>query len=370
MSKYVLTIIVAAFITSFSEAQIPNYYSDKLETAADLGKYQAIGLSVSKDNRVFVSFPRKQDNYEYGLTEIVNGERKPYPNKEWNENTEGFRSFASIQDLYVDKDDFLWVLDSKPAGSKAVLKEEDAEKEEGDFKLLKINLDTDEVEKMYTFDDLDKTETALNDVRIDTDKNLAYFSDPGLAAIVVLDLETEKTRVLLQDSKVTKAENDVVLSYQGHEMRDEDGDPFKSDINGIALTHDNRFFYFKPINGYSLYRIQTKNLADTDLSDGDLMDKVEKVANTVITHGLIADENGNVYLTSSTDYSVKYVSPDGKLHTLVQDKRILWPDSMGIGRDGYLYFSTAQIMLGSTWNDGEDKTKYPYRVYRVKLPES
>ncbi|WP_367208922.1 hypothetical protein [Sphingobacterium sp. R2] len=80
--------------------------------------------------------------------------------------------------------------------------------------------------------------------------------------------------------------------------------------------------------------------------------------------------NGNIYLTSSIDYSIKYLSPDGKLHNLVQDRRILWPDSMGIGEDGYLYFSCAQLFKDPQWNKGIDEVELPYYIFKIKLPNS
>src|SRR5690625_3226463 len=367
MSKYIFSLFDFSLSMFILSAQTPNYQSNDLEVVADLGEYQAIGLSVSADNRLFVSFPRREGAYEYGLVEIIDGKRIPYPNEKWNLNHSGKESFHSIQDLYVDKEGFLWVLDSKPAPSGSIFQEKGKERE-GQFKLLKIDLKMDEIVKTYTFEDLDKTKTALNDVRIDTDKDLAYFSDPGLAAIVVLDLKTEKSRVLMADSKVTLSEPDVVLSYEGKEMKSANGSPFRSHINGIALTHDNTYFYFKPINGYALYRIATEYLADENLSDQELLEKVESAGNTVITHGMVADPKHNIYLTSSIDYSIKYIDPKGVLHTLVQDRRLLWPDSLGIGSDGYLYFTCAQINREANWNSGENKVEYPYQVYRVKLP--
>lgn len=368
MSKYIYSLVFFCLGIFVLTAQTPNYHSEDLEVVADLGEYQAIGLSVFSDNRIFVSFPKRGGAYKNGLVEIIDGKQIPYPDKDWNENQSGEKHFFSIQDLYVDKEDFLWVLDSKPAPSGSIFQEKGEEKE-GQFKLLKIDLKTDKVVKVYTFEDLDKTKTALNDVRIDTEKQLAYFSDPGLAAIVVLDLKTEKSRVLLSNSKVTLSEPNVVLSYEGNDMRSENGKPFQSHINGIALTHDNKYFYFKPINGFALYRIKTTYLADENLSDQELLSKVETIGNTVITHGMVADQEDNIYLTSSIDYSVKYVDKEGILHTLVQDKRLLWPDSLGVGSDGYLYFTCAQINMEKAWNNGKDKIELPYQVYRVKLAE-
>lgn len=333
--------------------------SGSLIPVVELGEYQAIGVGVSSDNRLFVSFPRRGGSYRYGLTEIVDGRPVPFPDAAWNEApANSDRGFASVQDLFVDAKDHLWVLDSKPSGGNG----------EGTFKLLNINLSANQIERIYRFEDLDKGKSALNDVRVDTEKNLAYFSDPGLAAIVVLDLETGKTRPVLAGTPPMLADPNIVLTYEGQEMRNSEGKPFSSHVNGIALSKDFKYFYFKPINKTTLFRIETTHLADADIQESDLLSKVEEVAEVGVTHGLEIDQKGNVFLTNSLDYSVRYLSPDGKTHTLSQDERLLWPDSFGIGTDGYLYFSCAQLQLEPQWNEGVDKTQLPHTIYKVKLP--
>lgn len=340
----------------------------KLETVASFDKSQPIGVSISSDNRIFVSFPRRVP-YTYGLTEIINGERHPFPNKEWNAVDGGKgHNFVNVQDIYVDTKDQLWVLDSKPAPSGSIFASDaNQKKQEGQFKLLQIDLKDNTVKRVYKFEDLDKDKSGLNDVRVDTDKGLAYLSDPGQAAIIILDLETGNTRKVLSNNRFTLAKSDIVLAYNNHEMRDKDGNPFKSNVNGIALTKDNKWLYFKPINELHLFRVETKFLADTTLSEEELLSKVEDMEEVGITHGLVADKENNIYLTTSIDYSVKRLTPEGKLEIIVQDPRLLWPDSLGIGSDGYLYFSCAQMQLLPQWNNGKELVQYPFEVYRVKV---
>lgn len=344
-----------------------DFHDSRLEVVASFGQSQPIGVSVSSKNRVFVSFPNREP-YLFGLTEIVNGKRVAYPNVDWNAK-EGKPDdhFINVQDIYVDSKDQLWVLDSKPGSGNSVFGKVAGDAEEGQFKLLQIDLASNKVVRQYHFEDLDKGKSGLNDVRVDHDKNLAYLSDPGQAGIVVLDLSSGNTRVVLSSTNSTKAKSDIVLAYEGHEMRDKDGNPFRSNVNGIALTKDNRYFYFKPINDTHLYRIETRYLADKSLSATETEAKVEDMGATSITHGLVADVDGNIYLTSSLDYSIKRWSPDGKIETVVQDSRLIWPDSLGIGSDGYLYFSCAQVNRLPQWNAGIDKTSFPYEVYRVKI---
>lgn len=353
--KMILFMVITLLSGTVLHAQ-STYHSDDLIPVARFGNLRAIGVGVSSTNRIFVSFPNRGGAYQYGLTEIVHGKTVPFPNEEWNKPGPADTHFTSLQDLFVDAKDNLWVLDSRP------------NPRGGDFKLIKINLANNTVEKIYTFDDLDKTKAGLNDVRVDTKRQLAYLSDPGQSAILVLDLKTGKTRIRLQKHPSTVADTSVMLTYDGKEMRDGNGRPFLSNVNGIALSKDDQYFYYKPINKLNLYRIQTKYLADASMPERELESKVEDMGITCITHGLEADQKGNIILSASTDYSIKYFSPDGKVHTLVQDSRILWPDSFGIGSDGYLYFSCAQLQRDPQWNNGENKVVLPYTLYKVKLP--
>jgi len=370
--KFTKLVVISFFTLSTISMQAPaqTFHANNLEVVAEFGKSQPIGVSVSSTNRLFVSFP-KREPYVFGLTEIVEGKRVAYPNKEWNrKNGQEENTFVNVQDIYIDTKDQLWVLDSKPSSKNSVFgKSGSNEANIGKFKLIQIDLLSNQVKQIYQFEDLAKDKSGLNDVRVDTERQLAYLSDPGQAAIVVLDLRTGKTRLALQNQPMTLAVPNFSLSYEGHEMADKEGNIFKSNINGVALTKDNKYFYFRPINGLNLYRIETKYLADTNLNDLTLAKFVENLGETVVCHGMVADASGNIYLTSSTDYSIKYFTPEQQLTTLIQDKRLIWPDSMGIGSDGYLYVSSAQVNRLPQWNNGVDKTSFPYRVYRVKIKQ-
>ncbi|RFZ94244.1 gluconolactonase [Mucilaginibacter conchicola] len=346
-----------------------NSNAQQLTEVAQFGKNQPIGVTVApKSNRLFVSFPNTEP-YLYGLTEIKNGQRIAFPNTEWNkiDTAQTETHFVNVQDLYADGMNNLWVLDSAPGGGAAVIG--DNKKKEGKFKLIKISLDDNKVQRIYDFDDLPKDQSALNDVCVDNSRQLAYLSDPGLHAIVVLDLNTGKSRIVLKDDKSTVVTAGFKLHLDGKDVIDQSGKPFTSNVNGIALTHDNQWFYFRAINQTKLYRIATEFLANVTLSDDDLSSKVETVAETGVCHGMIADSRGYIYLSNSVEHAIQYVKPNGEVKTLVQDNRLIWPDSFGIGTDGYLYLSASQMHRLPKYNNGQDKVEYPYRVYKVKLPK-
>ncbi|MGY4533202.1 sugar lactone lactonase YvrE [Pseudomonas sp. TE3786] len=363
LANFAVCIYMSTGYSASVRADPATYFSDKLIPVADLGHRRAVGLSVSSTNRLFITFPGRTADNEFSLAEVIDGKLLPYPDQNWNaQSGVEHKRFVSPQAAFVDAHDNLWVLDSKPAMGLMTEK-----MPQGYFNLVKINLATNKVEKQYAFEGLDKARSSLNDVNIDVEKNLAYLSDPGQSAIVVLDLNSGVARTLLSTSPATRADPNVLLSYNGQDMRDAQGKPFRSNVNGIALTKDNRYLYFKAINTLNLYRIETRFLADPGLDEQALNRKVEDQGKTVVSHGLIADAKNTIYLTSSLDYSIKYRLADGGVHTLVQDSRLLWPDSFGIGSDGFLYLTAAQYQRSPQWNKGQDRTVYPFRVYKVSL---
>lgn len=347
-------------ISTLAGAQTP---ATNLEQVAEFGKHQPIGVAVSGQGRIFVTFPKKKANYDYGLAEIVDGQRRPYPNAEWNQwdSTKAATRFVNVQSVFVDQTDALWVLDPANPDDEAPLVP--------GVKLLKINLASNKVERVYRFEDLPRERTGLNDVRVDPTRQVAYLTDPKLAALIVLDLRTGKSRVVLQGHKSTAAAPGFVLRIDGKEVKDKNGKPFSSNANGLALTHDFTYVYYRAINQTKLYRIATEQLLNTALGGAALAAQVETVGETGISHGMLADSQGNIYLTDSPNKAIRRVTPAGRFETLVRDPRLLWPDSFGLGPDGYLYVTAAQIHRTPKWNNGEDKVAYPFRLYRLKLPK-
>ncbi len=348
-------------ITSTVKAQTDSKKSPLLLEAAAFGDYQPIGVAITKTGRTFITFPRHLP-YQYGVAEIVNGIRKPYPNAGWNvyDSLHPQEHFMNAHAAWPDTENRLWILDTGNPGDEATIPD--------GAKLLQINLASDSIEQIYRFEDLPREKSALNDVRIDTKRNLAYLSDPKLTAVVILDLETGKSRIVLQNDKSVKADPGFKLHLDGKDVVDDNGKAFSSNVNGIALTQDFEWFYFRAINQTKLYRIKVDYLADTTLSSSQLSSNVELVGETGVSHGMIADSNGNIYLTDSSNKAIRYVTPHGEFKTLVQDKRLIWPDTFSIGNDGYLYVTCSQINRTKKYNNGKDKVEYPFQLYKVKLP--
>ncbi|RYE35615.1 MAG: gluconolactonase [Sphingobacteriaceae bacterium] len=335
--------------------------SPKLIEVASFDHYQPIGVAVTKTGRTFVTFPRNKI-YEYAVAEITGGQKKPYPDAEWNryDSTKAETHFVNAQAAWPDEEDNLWILDPANPMDEATIP--------AGVKLLKINLNTNKVERVYRFEDLPREKIALNDVRVDTRRQLAYLSEPKTASIIILDLKTGKSRMVLKEDKSTKATPGFKLHIDGKDVIDQTGKPFSSNVNGIALTKDGKYFYYRAINQTKLYRILVQDLVNPDLSDAQLSAKVETVGETGISHGMIADAKGNIYSSDSPNKAIRYITADGKFETLVKDKRLIWPDTFSVGNDGYLYVTCSQINRTKKYNEGQDKVEYPFRLYKIKLP--
>jgi len=50
----------------------------------------------------------------------------------------------------------------------------------------------------------------------------------------------------------------------------------------------------------------------------------------------------------------------------VVDPRALWPDTLSLASDGYLYFTANQLERQARFNDGKDLRQKPYALFRVK----
>ena len=71
-----------------------------------------------------------------------------------------------------------------------------------------------------------------------------------------------------------------------------DGKPVKINSDGIALTPDGIWIYYKPTTDDKLYRIKTEYLRDWSLDDATLGSKVEDLGHFASTDGMIFDRNG------------------------------------------------------------------------------
>ena len=84
--------------------------------------------------------------------------------------------------------------------------------------------------------------------------------------------------------------------------------------------------------------------------------------------GLETDAQGRVYATNYEHNGIlRRRTLDGTFETLVYDPRILWPDTMSVASNGYLYFTNNQLHRQARFHNGKDLRVKPYSLLRIKI---
>jgi hypothetical protein len=326
---------------------------------------QPSGIAVSGSGRIFVGFPRWYGTPAYSVAEVLSdGSLRPFPDADWNlwgepEAGRPDAHFISVQGMFIDTNDTLWILDSALLNLKSVWPK--------GAKLVGIDLATSRVTKVIALDDTVVLQNSyLRHVCIDRWSSFAYISDAGSGAIIVTNLETGVSRRVLADDPSTKAEPGVSLKKGGKELRYENGKPVRIHVDGIALDPDSGFLYYHALTARTLYRIHTQYLNNTIPPQSDTGTHVQRLADTGPVDGMVMDGDYNLFLTFPDENAVKrYRIYDGTLVTLAQDDRMSWPDSMSISPDRNLYITDSQFKRLPYFNNGKDERTPPYMVFRV-----
>lgn len=336
--------------------------SNKLEQVFSDDTYQLTGVAVSKDGRVFTCYPLWPGPHKWSVVEIVGPDTsRPYPDEEWNnwkDGDDGKNKWVCVQAVYVDDENNLWVVDPACPLMEQVY--------DNSFKLVKFNLATDSIEEVYRFDGVLSNKSYINDVRVDTHRKIAYLTNSNEGGIVVIDLETGSIRELLRDHYSVRHDPFFKLIVDGKEFK-KDGKPVHLQSDGIALTPDGEWLYYKPLTDNKLYRIQTEFLRNEELPEDQRKDAVEDLGRFAVTDGMIFDKSGNLYLGDYQNYKMLQLSPAYEMEDVVSDEKLIWPDSYSISPDDYLYISCSQINKQPDYNEGENKRMTPYAIYRMKL---
>lgn len=343
-----------------------------LETVATFRDAMPTGVTVAPSGRIFVNFPRWGDDVPFTVGEMRNGVAVPYPSVGINRESgdDITKRFISVQSVVADSQNRLWVLDTAaPKFDPPV---------HGGAKLVAIDLKTNQVVKTIVFpDDVMQPRTYVNDVRFDFrvgSAGVAYVTDSslsGIGGIIVIDLDTGHAIRRLTGDRSTSADPSFVPVVEGETLigRNSDGTTsgFSVASDGIALSPDGKTLYYCPLSSRHLYSISTSLLRDASLNNSDIASKVVDLGEKGASDGLEADANGVVYAGDYERNSIRKRTATGEWVTIAHDPRILWPDTMSIGPDGYLYFTANQLHRQPGFHGGNDLRKKPYSLFRIRI---
>ena len=367
--------------TSRNYTPIPDLPSDQplgaLEPVMYFNGAMPTGVTVSQQGRIFVNFPKWGDNVQFTVAEIKNGKTIAYPDEVFNQtdpNDHG-KALVSVQSVVVDPMDRLWILDT---GSPLF-----EPTKYGGPKMVCVNLTKDlVVKKIILPQDVAFPTTYLNDVRFDLrrgSEGVAFITDSsqkGPNGIIVVDLASGVSWRRLHDHPSTKAEDlrNFLPIVEGRPFLEhlpngsiKQGASMGAD--GIAISSDGSRLYYCPLGSRKLYSVDTDSLVDRSLDE-------RKVADTVIdegdrggaSDGLESDATGYIYSTNYEHNSIMRRHPDNReWETVVHDPRLLWPDTLSVAADGYLYVTANQLHRQARYQKGQDLRRKPYSLFRVHI---
>jgi sugar lactone lactonase YvrE len=338
-----------------------------LTIVAEFSAPQVTGVAVAPGGKIVAFSPRWDYNPTFPVA-LVGGNNtlKPYPDASWctwndSVKAEPQKHWICPQAGYVDSQGMLWIVDPAAPGLKFTVP--------GGVKLVKTDPKTGQVLQTILYpESVAPRHSYLNDVRIDLQNNYAYLTDSGTGALVVTDLKTTKSRQLLARQPSTLPDKGFITKAQGHALYDPTGKPGAFKADGIALSTDNQYLYYRALSGHSLYRIKTAVLRNATLTEAQVEAAVEKLADAPACDGMEIDSKNNLYLTGFENAEILRRTPEGKLETLVKEDRLEWPDTFAWDPDGKsIYFTTSAIHKTPYWNKGVGQPREPFRIYKMAL---
>jgi sugar lactone lactonase YvrE len=243
-------------------------------------------------------------------------------------------------------------------------------------------LSTNEViEKILFPQDVALPTTYLNDVRFDLRKGkegMAFITDSaqkGPNGIIVVDLASGDSWRRLHDHPSTKAEElqTFLPLVEGRPFLEQQSDGSVKQgasmgSDGIAINTDGTRLYYCPLGSRKLFSVSADALADISLSD-------REVAGTVVeegdrggaSDGLESDAAGYVYSTNYEHNAILRRRTGGQWETVAHDPHLLWPDTLSLATDGYLYVTANQLHRQARYHNGQDLRSRPYTLFRIRI---
>ncbi|MDX3852788.1 L-dopachrome tautomerase-related protein [Streptomyces sp. AK02-01A] len=345
---------------------------ERLESVAAFDGAMPTGVTISRTGRIFVNFPHWGDKVRYSVAEIRDGKPVAYPNREINvaDSSDPVGHFLGVQSVVVDAADRLWVVDTGRV--------EWADAPAGGPKLVAVDLRTNKVIRTIVLPaQVAGPLSFINDVRFDLTRGkagTAYLTDAstdGPNGLVVVDLATGESRRRLNNDPSTLPVPNFVPTVEGQPLLNRPANGPTSPLNvgadGIALSPDGKWLYYCPLSSRTLYAVSTDALTDFRRTDAQVASTIRNLGTKGMSDGLETDSAGRVYGGDIERNSLVRRETDGQFRVLVHDDRLIWPDTLSVGYDHYLYVMANQLNRQAVYHGGVDLRRKPYMLYRLRI---
>ncbi|QSB20748.1 gluconolaconase [Pseudomonas sp. 15A4] len=331
------------------------------------------GVTVTETGRIFVNFPHWGDDVPFTVGEIRDGKVIAYPDAAINKEDpkDPAKGLISVQSVVADGQGRVWLLDTAAPNFAAP--------KAGGAKLVAVDLASNKVVKTLVFPaNVILPSTYVNDMRFDFrsgKEGTVYVTDSsvsGPGAIIVMDIASGKATRRLSGAKSTSVDPEFKPVVEGQAAlvsKGPDGKPKTMGVasDGIALSADGKTLYFSALSSRHLFAVPTEMLRDASVSEAQLNAAVKDLGEKGASDGLESDANGAVYAGDYEHNGIRKRLADGNWQTIVHDPRVLWPDTLSVGPDGYLYFIANQLQRQAGFHNGKDLREKPYSLLRVKI---
>jgi sugar lactone lactonase YvrE len=345
-----------------------------LQLVASLAGDQPAGVAISNSGRLFVSYPRHDGDVAFTAGEINDGHAVAYPSVELNRATAATAASTlfSVQTFQVDGADHLWMLDTGTLqfGEPPV---------KGAAKLIEVDLASNRVLRTVLLPpEALVPNSALKDFRFDFHRGqggIVFITDsaPGFEALIVLDLVTRKAMRRLKGSPMVSARSgrtplvgfEPLLVWPAKRVEQGAPQPWLVGLNALELSADRNTLYFSAFTGRRLYSVSAGDLSNPAVQNDKVISEVADLGAIGMAGHFTLDTNGRLYYMDMEQDGIFRRASDGRIQAVVVDPRLMWPDTMVIGTDEYLYVTTSQHDRRPEFHDGEELRQQPYGLFRV-----
>ncbi len=311
---------------------------DMLPTVEVVFENQTIipgNLAISKQGDIYFSVnplinPTSKLYKVTGKSEAV-----PYPNDEYVTGKDSV--IGGVLGVRIDSENNLWMLDMTK------------------HQYVVWDLDNNVLKQTIAIpDSVLQPNSFLQDFIIDekhkrliiADMTMGSADAPVSPAFVVYDMETKEFRRMAEKQPALLSE--VAGGF---------------DLNPIAIEPDSEWIYFGAINSRKLYRVAAKSFND----EAALIADIELFGDKSYCDGIVADNDGVVYITNVEDSALGVTTRDGFRNIAMLPEGQVWPDGIYLGHDGCVYSAVSQLSRAAILNDGKDLSIPPFVI--VKTPK-
>ncbi|MCB0331729.1 MAG: hypothetical protein KDD70_18800, partial [Bdellovibrionales bacterium] len=202
---------------------------------------------------------------------------------------------------------------------------------------------------------------------VDDTNGFVYFADIGgigRPALIAVNLK-QRTAKRFEGHPSLDAEN-VDLRVEGKLLTDPGSGTNRARValNPITLSANNEMIFFGAMTGTSWYSVPAI-LFREGRSNKMIADNIHFKGRKPVSDGASTDKLGNHFFTAVNDNAIVALAANGDRVTIAQDRKLIWPDALSFGPDGYLYIAVNQLNRAAPFNGGIEGGKPPYLIARV-----